>query len=420
MEQIGNGQWKGQDLASIDHLPWTTAFLSMGRGAGKSRSACEYVRGYCERTPGAVVCLMGSSAATTRKTLAFGRVGLANITPPWNRPTWSVLDQSFCWRNGAKVFLFSSDAPQAPRGFEFDLAVLDEAGYFRQLATIVANVKFALRAGRHPRLIVTTTPSSSGALRALRDGPSTIIGRGSLYDNRRFLPASYVADVEASFKGTSLERAELLGDPGACDEVAGSLWRRGWLDRARVRVAPRLVRIIVGVDPSASVEREHDVAGVIVVGQAADRHLFVLEDASGESGVLSPREWAAAAISALRRHGGSHIVEESNKGGKLASELIKALDPTVPVRAIGVTLNKTLRATPIAAQFECGRIHMVGTHAALEDELCGWDPSAPGARSPGRIDALTLVCTELLRPPITHESARGLGPGRLSGGRPWR
>ncbi len=396
MEQTGAGQWKGQLLSAIDHLPWTTAFMSMGRGAGMSRLAVEYVRGYCEHTPGAVALLMGSSAATTRKTLAFGRGGLASITPPWNRPTWSVLDQSFTWRNGSKVYLFSSDAPEAPRGFEFDLAVLDEAAHFRQLETIVANVKFALRAGAHPRLLVTSTPRASGALRGLRDGPSTIIVRGSLYDNAKFLPASYIADVEARYKGTSLERSELWGDPGACDEVEGALWRRGWLDRFRVRVPPRLIRVVVGVDPSASTERLHDTAGIVTVGLGEDRHAYVLEDSSGESGVLTPREWASAAILALRRHGGSHIIQEANKGGGLASELIKAIDPTVPVKSVGAVLSKALRATPVAAQTEAGRVHMVGTHSKLEDELCGWDPAAPGAKSPGRLDAMVHAVTELI------------------------
>lgn len=414
MEQTGPREWRGQHFAAIDRLRWTTALVSMGRGGGKSRSACEFVRGYCEENPRAVVCLMGSSAATTRKTLAFGRGGIDRICPPWNHPTWSVLDQSFTWPNGAKVYLFSSDAPEAPRGFEFDLAVLDEAAHYRQLGTIISNVRFALRAGRHPRLLVTSTPKSSGALRALRDGPNTIVIRGSLYDNARFLPKSFISDVEAQYKGTSLERAELWGDPKACDELEGALWRRGWLDKWRVRTAPTLRKIVVGVDPSASVERRHDTAGIIVAGLGDDGVCYILEDASGESGILTPREWAAAAVAAFHRWHATAVVEESNKGGALASELIKAIDPHVIVKAVGSGLPKGQRAAPIAARTEVGQVRMVGTHAKLEDELCGWDPATPGAKSPGRLDAMTIAASELLLKKILDQAALGtkMGVGR--------
>ena len=420
MVQLSERTWTGQHLAAISHLPWTTAFVSAGRGSGKSRLAVEVARGYAEENPGACICVMGATAATVRKTLAFGRGGFAHVCPPWNRPEWSVHDQAFRWRNDSVVYLFSSDAPEAPRGFEFDLAVLDEAAFFRQLRTIVANVRFALRAGRHPRLLVTSTPRSSGALRDLRDGPGTIVVRGSLYDNAKHLPASYVADIEAQFKGTSLERAELWGDPQACDELEGALWRRGWLDKFRVRAAPKLRRIVVGVDPAASESREHDVAGLVVVGLGEDGHAYLLEDGSGESGVLTPQEWARRAVALVHKWGASHVIEETNKGGALASTLIRMVDPSVVVKAVGALLNKGLRASPVAAQTEAGRVHMVGVHSHLEDELCSWDPSAPGAKSPGRLDAFVHACTELIikAPAPGYTSISGM-PGNARGTRWW-
>ena len=407
--------YKGQLLADLEHLPWSTAFAVMGRGAGKSMLACQYARHVAEHSPGAVICLMGETATSTRQTLGFGKGdGLANITPPWNRPLWSTIDQAFVWPNKSIAFLMSADAPQKPRSYEFDLVVLDEAAFYRQLDVIIANVSFALRAGPHPRLLVCTTPRSSGTLRALRDGPNTILLRGSLYDNRAFLPASYIKNVEDKFRGTSLERAELYGDPAACDEVSGALFRRAWLDRFRVKAAPPLRRVVVGVDPSASEARQHDVAGIVTVGLGENGECYVVADDSGESGVLTPREWATRAAGAFHAWHCSHIIEESNRGGALASSLIKAVDSTVIVKTIGSQLNKTDRATPIAAQFEAGHVHLVGVHPQLEDELCGWDPAAPGAKSPGRMDALVFACTELLlKPPPLHYE-----PGTLTfGGR---
>jgi phage terminase large subunit-like protein len=424
--------YKGQLLTDIENLPWTTAMIIMGRGGGKSRLATEYARHVAETIPGAVIGIMGETATSTRQTLGFGlHDGIDNICPPWNHPTWIVQDQAFKWANKSIVYLLSSDAPEKPRSYEFNLIILDECAFYRQLDVIVANVSFALRAGQHPRLVATTTPRASGALRQLRDRPNSILVRGSLYDNIAFLPPSFVKDVEDNYKGTSLERAELWGDPAACDELEGALWRRGWLNKYRVREAPPLRKIVVGVDPAASVAREHDVAGIVVVGVGPapaearaqgdkTEHAYILEDCSGESGVLTPRQWASAAVDAVRRWGAAYVVEETNRGGALASELIKAVDPTVAVRTVGATQSKGKRATEVAAQTEAGRVHMVGVHAKLEDELCGWDPSAPGGKSPGRLDAAVWACASLIitAPPPSRQgelNQPGLAPRRNLG-----
>ena len=420
--------YKGQLLTDLELLDWTTAIVIMGRGGGKSRLATEYARRVCETTPGAVVGIMGETATSTRQTLGFGRHdGLEYICPPWNHPEWVVQDQAFKWANGSICYLLSSDAPEKPRSYEFNLIILDECAFYRQLEVIVANVSFALRAGPHPRLVATTTPKASGALRALRDRPNSILVRGSLYDNIAFLPPSFVKDVEDNYKGTNLERAELYGDPAACDELEGALWRRGWLNRSRVQAAPSLRKIVVGVDPAASTAREHDVAGIVVVGvgPAPDdarargdltEHAYVLADYSGESGVLTPRQWAAKSADALREWHAAYVVEETNKGGALASEIIKAIDPSVIVKPVGATQSKGKRATEVAALTEGGRVHMVGVHAKLEDELCGWDPATPGGKSPGRLDAMVWACAHLLArtaPPPYERQELGLSPRRI-------
>ncbi|MBK8023326.1 MAG: hypothetical protein IPK19_18315 [Chloroflexi bacterium] len=44
-----------------------------------------------------------------------------------------------------------------------------------------------------------------------------------------------------------------------------------------------------------------------------------------------------------------------------------------------------LRAEPIAALYEQGRVHHVGVLATLETQMVGWMPGMP---SPDRLDAL--------------------------------
>ena len=55
--------------------------------------------------------------------------------------------------------------------------------------------------------------------------------------------------------------------------------------------------------------------------------------------------------------------------------------------------GKQVRAEPVAALYEQGRGHHVGSFPLLEDELCQW---TPGDASPNRLDALVWAGTELM------------------------
>lgn len=100
---------------------------------------------------------------------------------------------------------------------------------------------------------------------------------------------------------TGLARRSASSGPGSSSGPPSRRTSGIWPTRFRVKAAPTLRRIVIGVDPAASVEREHDVAGIIVVGLGEDGHAYVLLDCSGASGVLTPREWASAAIAAFHR-----------------------------------------------------------------------------------------------------------------------
>ena len=52
------------------------------------------------------------------------------------------------------------------------------------------------------------------------------------------------------------------------------------------------------------------------------------------------------------------------------------------------------RAEPIAALYEQGRVHHVGTFGVLEDQMCDFDPNV-AQKSPDRMDALVWALTEI-------------------------
>jgi hypothetical protein len=68
---------------------------------------------------------------------------------------------------------------------------------------------------------------------------------------------------------------------------------------------------------------------------------------------------------------------------------LKAVDTTIPFRAVHASRGKAIRAEPISALYEQGRVHHFGTFPELEDQMCDWVPGAE--KSPDRIDALVYA-----------------------------
>jgi phage terminase large subunit-like protein len=119
--------------------------------------------------------------------------------------------------------------------------------------------------------------------------------------------------------------------------------------------------------------------------------VYVLNDCSLRS---SPDEWARRAIAAYRTHDAQEIIAEGNQGGELVRLTLQTIDDSVPIDIVHATHGKKTRAEPVAALYEQGRVHHVGTFGTLEDQLCFWDATS-GDLSPDRLDALVWAVTRL-------------------------
>ncbi|MBP7632330.1 MAG: hypothetical protein KA758_17890, partial [Acidimicrobiales bacterium] len=67
---------------------------------------------------------------------------------------------------------------------------------------------------------------------------------------------------------------------------------------------------------------------------------------------------------------------------------------SVPYRKVHASRGKRVRAEPVAALYEQGRVHHVGVLAELEEQMCSWAPDGLGS-SPDRVDALVWAATDL-------------------------
>ena len=180
-------------------------------------------------------------------------------------------------------------------------------------------------------------------------------------------------------------------------------------DRVRTGAVPELVRIVVAIDPAASSNEDADETGIILAGKDAAGTGYVLGDHSGR---YTPSEWANKAISLYREHNADRVVAEVNNGGEMVENTLRMIDLNVAFTKVRASRGKVIRAEPVAALYEQGRVRHVGSFPVLEDQMCGFttDFDRKAARFlPDRVDALVWAFTDLLveqmrgeRPSISH------------------
>lgn len=394
---------------------WKTWVIMGGRGAGKTRAGAEWVRAEVEGAtpadPGRArrVALVGETVDQVREVMIFGESGIMACSPPDRRPDWQATRKQLLWPNGAVAQVFSAHEPDNLRGPQFDAAWVDELAKWKKAENTWDMLQFALRLGANPRQVVTTTPQNVATLKAILKNPSTVVTHAPTEANRAYLAASFLEEVTARFKGTTLGRQELDGI--LVEDVQGALWRSAALEAGRVEEAPACRRIVVAVDPPVTGHGGSDECGIVVVGAVTDGppqswRAVVLEDASVSG--ASPDQWARAAIAAMERHQADRLVAEVNQGGDLVERVIRQIDPLVPYRAVRATRNKMVRAEPVAALYEQGRVAHVRGLGRLEEQMCQMTVMGYlGRGSPDRVDALVWALTDLIvEPAEKHRVAR--------------
>lgn len=393
--------WARPDQQAPTQKDWTTWLILGGRGAGKTRTGAEWitqkVRDGIER-----IALVGETYEDVREVMIDGPSGLCAVGYPEARPTYEPSRHRLIWPSGAKAHVFSAEDPEGLRGHQFEAAWSDEIGKWRMDYATWHNLQLGLRLGDRPRQVVTTTPRPTKLIKSLLDNPSTVTSRASTYRNRGHLADAFLSQIASAYEGTRLGRQELLGE--VLEDRAGALWRLSMIDAARIGHAPPLDRIVVAVDPPVSTGPDADECGIIVagcVGAGATQLAYVLHDGTVKG--MSPTGWARQVATIMADFKADRIVAEVNQGGDLVTQMLRLAAPCAPVRSVRATRGKTVRAEPIAALYEQGRVKHVGHFPQLEDQMTQFTGHSSDA-SPDRLDALVWALTDLMM------GASGTGP----------
>lgn len=369
---------------------WRVWLLMGGRGSGKTRAGAEWVQELASK-PGLRIALVAETLGDAREVMIDGVSGICRIARS-RRPDFEASRRRLVWPNGTVAQIFSSEDPESLRGPQFDYAWCDELGKWKHGQETWDMLQFALRLGADPRALVTTTPRPVPVLRALMADPGTRTHRIRTSDNAGNLAPGFIAAMAGRYGGTRLGRQELDGE--MIEDREDALWSRAGIEALRLRDTGPWGRIVVAVDPPAAAGA-HSCCGIVVAGLDRSGRGVVLADCSVEG--ASPAGWAGAVVRAYKRFDADRIVAEVNQGGDMVAAVLKGIDARLPVTPVRASRGKWLRAEPVAALYEQGRVVHAASFPALEDQMCDFGPDGlSSGRSPDRLDALVWALTALM------------------------
>lgn len=409
-----------------------------GRGSGKTRAGAE---GVCDRIEADMLhegALVGRTPDDIRKVMIEGDSGLIQCAEARGiRIIHQPSKKRLIVVGGGRLSTYSAYEPKELRGPNLDTAWADEFAAWPPIMDEVGNTAFsnlmgALRAGRHPLGIFTTTPRAVPAVRKMIENESGLwrVARMSMRANQAHLAPNFVATIRALFAGTRLEAQEFEGI--YIEDAEGALWSSESLELGRIECdhsglattadialafaaaeahsGGPLPWLFLAVDPSASEKGTGDECGMVLGGIGLDHQLYVLADLSG---ALGARQWAERLVWACHTYGAKPVVE-GNLAQGLAAETIASVDPRLRIEWVRAQDGKRARAEPVSVLFEGHAVlaHMVGRHPRLEQELTGWDSRQTW--SPNRLDALAWLGHKALEHLFVADAGWTAGASRVT------
>ncbi len=374
---------------------WNIWLILAGRGWGKTRTGATDSLLYALRNPESQVAIVTPTFGDLRRVAFEGPSGILKMLPKdallrGRGQGYNASASEIRLYNGSKIMGFSASEPDRLRGPQFHRAWCDELAAWRYPETF-DQLMFGLRLGHKPQCIITTTPKPTPIIRTLMGRDDCIITTGSTFENSDNLAASTLTMLKAKYEGTTLGRQELYAE--VIDAMEGALWTPRLIEDKRLRVLEenKITNVLVALDPAVTSGDNSDETGIVVVGKDANNEYYVLEDKSGK---YKPDQWGTVAIDLYYQWDADRIVAEVNNGGDLVKGLIRTLDPEARYKSVHATRGKMVRAEPVAALYEQGRVHHVGVFPELETQMCTYTGDRPNP-SPDRLDALVWGLSEI-------------------------
>jgi len=376
-----------------------------GRNAGKTYAGARWLDRFMSAHPKQRARIIAPSFGDAVASCIEGPSGIlaaSNYQVQWKpaHPGGAQL----LWPNKSVCYVIGTPTPRDVDRLRaignVDADWFEEAAANPQIAEAERQARLSRRR-KGAKWIVTTTPRPLKVIRDWRKDPSVAISAATAHDNKHADPL-WLEELEKMYKGTRLYAQEVLGQ--VLEDVEGALWKLEHLERSRIddmamfyemllSTNQTITRAAVGVDPANSV----GTTGIVAVVITDQRHIYVVEDASGQA--LTSDQWAKRAVD-LARQWDAPIIPENDSGGDAIRGVLQAANLLDDVTILPATARgrggKTARAEPIALLWERDdyRGHIVGHMPQLEDQLTTYVDGVT-KESPDRMDAMVWAATYL-------------------------
>lgn len=393
----GRALWLQQAReAQIPPADWPLLLLILsGRGFGKTRMGAEETVWGAARASGTRWACVAATSDDARETMAFGPSGLESVLQRYSKALGFTCYEhqksrtAFALWNGSRIRYLGAERPERLRGPNWHGGWADEVASWRYPETW-DQLELSVRAS-HPglpsaRIIGTTTPKPTALIKRLVKQADLLV-RGSTYENAANLDAAFVEKLERLYGGTRFGRQELYGE--VLQDIVGALFKAEWLVRSRWEEGQAL-RVVVGVDPAGSHRPTSDETGIVTAALLPGDEFLVLSD---RSGIYTPEQWAGIAGHEAAKWGAETVVAERNYGGDMVKSTLLAARVPARVKTVTASRGKAVRADPVAALYEQGRVKHVEGLTLLEQQMVEWVPGV--GDSPDRVDALVWALSEL-------------------------
>lgn len=425
--QRGEWWWVGRPEQQAPPGDWFVWLLRSGRGFGKTRCGSEWLCGRALRFPFDTTgfrtewLLIAETLSDAMRLCVEGPAGIRRVLERLLGPEQrSQVDGNKTWRlwktpkaqiellkDGQMIYIEGADDEDVGRGYNAAGAWLDEfAKWKKPDGSWIEGIMPSLRAdipGDFPRAVVTTTPKLVVQLVewGRRTDGSVHVTTGSTYENAINLAAPTIAELHRRYHGTRLGRQELHGE--LLEEIEGALWGLDMIEPYRVKVVPELTNVVVAMDAAGSDEPQSDLCGLVAAGRGVDGRDYVLGDWSKRivGNAAARRAWEM-----FIEYGASVLIYEDNQGKKWLRQVLvdaykemqkQGLFPAggaPPLKAVTAKIAKRLRAEPVSARYEQGRVSHAPKLADLETQMVSWVPEET-PKSPDRVDALVYCILHL-------------------------
>lgn len=378
---------------------WRVWLILAGRGWGKTRTGAESCRVWSERF--SRISLIAPTMDDARDIMVDGESGVLAVFPR-DRPARYIGNRRrIDFPSGAIGAVYSADEPDRLRGPQHQKIWADELAAWRY-PEAWDMAMLGLRIGASPQAMITTTPKPTRLIKELRDRARlerdplgrVVITRGSTYENEANLAPAFLSEIVQRYEGTRLGRQELHAE--ILEEIEGALWTGAMIEDGRVQDHPAFTRVAVAVDPATTHGPDSDETAISVAGKGTDAHYYLL---AAEGLRVSPETWGSRVLALYDQHDANVIVAETNQGGEMVSAVLRAVcsrtGRALPrIVTIHAKKAKALRAEPVVALYEQGRVHHVGVFPVLEEQQTSFPVASD---HDDRVDATVYALTELAR-----------------------